>query len=179
MRYDYRNRMVVCDDATGTLATYGYDCLGRRLVRPSTTGRSPLRLRRRRHRRCRDAAGTLAWCGCDSSVYGVVSGSVEAVVRLRMCWAAWCQFDGSGVLRGHECRDFGETAQKDTLPVSFAGYASCRWPVRTFNRYLRPATSRFTTLGPVGRGRGHKRSRATRTYTGNKRPCSSDPTGLS
>ena len=51
MRYDYLNRMVEFrDEAAGSVARYGYDCLGRRLVKSVSDrercGRGPVRLRR-------------------------------------------------------------------------------------------------------------------------------------
>lgn len=183
MRYDYRNRMVEYrDDATGTLATYGYDCLGRRLVKTVNDGPAV------RYVfdgddivEYRDAAGTHSLVRHDSSVYGVVSGSVERWFVSDVLGSVVAEFDGSGVLRGHEYGDFGETAQKDTLPVSFAGYGydteSGLYYVR--NRYLEPATGRFTTADPTGAWEDGRSRGNAYTYAGNNPTMFVDPTGLS
>jgi RHS repeat-associated protein len=92
------------------------------------------------------------------------------------------EFDESGaVARRHDYGDFGEASEKDTLPVSFAGYSydteSGLYYVRT--RYLEPGTGRFTTPDPAGVWEDGRNKGNTYTYAGNNPVMFVDPTGLS
>ncbi|HEY6648655.1 MAG TPA: RHS repeat-associated core domain-containing protein [Mycobacterium sp.] len=187
MRYDYRNRMVEYrDDATGLVASYGYDCLGRRLVKTVSTADRKVEVRYVFDGDVvveqQDAAGTRSLVRHGRSLYGMVSGSVERWFVCDPLDSMVVEVDESGVLaRDHDYGDFGEVSEKDTLPASFAGYTydteSGLYYVRT--RYLEPSTGRFTTPDPAGAWEDGRSRGNAYTYAGNNPVMFADPTGLS
>jgi RHS repeat-associated protein len=173
------------DEAAGSVATYGYDCLGRRLVKTVSTGDSKVEARYvfdgdvivEQH----DAGGTLSLVRHGRSVYGMVSGSVERWFVSDLLGSVVVELDESGaVIRSHDYGDFGDASEKDVLPVSFAGYSydseSGLYYVRT--RYLDPGTGRFTTPDPAGVWEDGRSRGNTYTYAGNNPVMFVDPTGL-
>jgi RHS repeat-associated protein len=187
MRYDYLNRMVEYrDGATGSVATYGYDCLGRRLVKTVSAGDRKLEVRYvfdgDEIVEQQDAGGTQSLIRYGRSVYGMISGSVERWFVSDLLGSVVAELDESGaVTRRHDYGDFGEASEKDTLPVSFAGYSydteSGLYYVRT--RYLEPGTGRFTTGDPAGPWEDGRSRGNAYTYAGNNPVMLADPSGLS
>jgi RHS repeat-associated protein len=129
-----------------------------------------------------DAGGTRSLVRHGRSVYGMVSGSVERWFVSDVLGSVVAELDESGaVARRHDYGDFGEASEKNTLPVSFAGYSydteSGLYYVRT--RYLEPGTGRFTTADPAGTWEDGRSRGNAYTYAGNNPVMFVDPTGLS
>ena len=149
MRYDYRNRMVEYrDEATGAVASYGYDCLGRRLVEVGADGgpsaRGPVCLRRRRHRRGTGgrSAATRSLVRYGRSVYGMVTADApkERWFVTDVMGSIVAEFDEAGAvarsLRLRRLRSAKPSRRSRRAPVLFAGY--------TYD-----AESGLTTSGPA------------------------------
>ncbi|MGV0812271.1 RHS repeat-associated core domain-containing protein [Mycolicibacterium boenickei] len=190
MRYDYRNRMVeYAEPAAGLVATYGYDCLGRRLLKTVTTPDRKVEVAYAFdgdvivEERSGDATRSLIRHG--RSVYGMVSGASERWFVSDLVGSVIAELDESGTLaRSHDYGDFGEVSEKsetDAPPVSFAGYTydseSGLYYVR--NRYLEPGAGRFTTPDPAGAWEDGRNRGNAYTYAGNNPVMFADPTGLS
>lgn len=186
MVYDYLNRMVEYrDEGTGLRARYGYDCLGRRLVKTVTTGAGTTETRYVYDGDAlleqQDAAGTQSLLRHGDSVYGVVNGSAERWFVRDVLGSVVAEVDATGAaVRTHRYDDFGRPAEPDVPPVSFAGYTFDRetgfYYVRA--RYLEPATGRFTTPDPAGAWEDGRCRGNAYTYAGNNPVTFVDPTGL-
>jgi RHS repeat-associated protein len=191
MRYDYLNRMVEFrSDATGVVASYGYDCLGRRLTKSVSDGngaREVLYIFDADviiEERTGNATRSLVRAG--RSVYGMVGDEPtdDRWFVTDMVGSIVAEVDESGAItRSHAYGDFGQVPLYDagTLPVSFAGYThdaeSGLYYVRS--RYLEPATGRFTTRDSAGVWEDGRNRGNAYAYAGNNPVTFVDPTGRS
>jgi RHS repeat-associated protein len=191
MRYDYLNRMVEFrDEATGSVTRYGYDCLGRRLVKSVSDGD-----RRVEVRYVFDADVVIEEQNGDvtrslvrhgRSVYGIAGAepTQDKWFVTDALGSVVAEFDESGaVTRSYTYGDFGQLTTRDGVapPVAFAGYTldaeSGLYYARS--RYLDPATGRFTTRDPAGVWEDGRNWGNAYAYAGNNPVTFVDPTGRS
>ena len=191
MRYDYLNRMVEFrNEATGSVAQYGYDCLGRRLTKSVSDGNGALEVRYTFdadaiiEEQSGDATRSLVRTG--RPVYGMVGvrPKDDRWFVTDVLGSVVAEIDESGaVTRSYEYGDFGQLPPHDAgaLPVSFAGYTldaeSGLYYVRS--RYFEPATGRFTTRDSAGVWEDGRNRGNAYAYAGNNPATFVDPTGRS
>jgi RHS repeat-associated protein len=191
MRYDYLNRMVEFrDEASGSVAHYGYDCLGRRLTKSVSDVNSALEIRYTFdadviiEEKNGDATRSLVRAG--RFVYGMVGAEPKDArwFCTDLVGSIVAEVDESGAItRSHAYGDFGQLPPDDggTPPVSFAGYThdaeSGLYYVRS--RYLEPAAGRFTTRDPAGVWEDGRNRGNAYAYAGNNPVTFVDPTGRS
>ena len=191
MRYDYLNRMVEFrNEATGSVARYGYDCLGRRLTKSVSDANGGLEVRYTFDADViieeQKGAATTSLVRYGRSVYGAVGDEPkdDRWFVTDVLGSVVAEIDESGaVTRSYVYGDFGQLSPQDAAasPVSFAGYTfdveSGLYYVRS--RYLEPATGRFTTRDPAGVWEDGRNRGNAYAYAGNNPVTFVDPTGRS